>query len=400
MRSRLLAFFLGCALALAPLAQAQTTGSSATIAQLQQQIAQLQQQINAANAQKKTLQSAINSLNLNIQKTQTSVTLTQAQIKQKDSQISDLTTNISTTSSAVVEMEQAVADSMRQLNQADRVPLLGVLLSEQSLSSFFNDAEEVMTLRDSLETNIFQLTTLKTNLESSKTQAQAKRADLAVLEATLAAQQKTLNQTKTSKTQLLQETDAQESTYEQLLSQAQAQLASFSAFTQNAGGAGLLTNQTSCDSWGCYYNQRDAQWGNMPLNGTQYLMKSDGCLVTAVAMVMTHLGYRDVTPVTINSNPSNFAAYEPAYLLFTINVDGVSATRVTATINATLAKGTPVIVGLHAYGGTHFVVLTKGNSASTYLMRDPYVSNGDDVSFSAHYSFSSIYSIQKVVVSS
>ena len=44
-----------------------------------------------------------------------------------------------------------------------------------------------------------------------------------------------------------------------------------------------------------------------------------------MAMVMTHYGYRDVTPVTINSNPENFAAYYPAYLLTTINVDGVSA---------------------------------------------------------------------------
>jgi hypothetical protein len=116
-----------------------------------------------------------------------------------------------------------------------------------------------------------------------------------------------------------------------------------------------------------------------------------------MAMVLTHYGYRDVTPVTINSNPDNFAAYYPSYMLYTTYVDGISATRVTASIDSTLAGGDPVIVGVHAYGGTHFVVLTQG-ARGTYLMRDPYVANGKDILFTDHYKISSIYSIRKVVI--
>ena len=115
-------------------------------------------------------------------------------------------------------------------------------------------------------------------------------------------------------------------------------------------------------------------------------------------MVMTHYGYKDVTPVTINSNPANFATYYPAYLLITINVDGVSATRKSASIDATLASGDPIVVGLHAYGGTHYVVLISGNKGN-YLMRDPYISNGKDISFTAHYSLRSIFAISKVQIS-
>jgi hypothetical protein len=200
-----------------------------------------------------------------------------------------------------------------------------------------------------------------------------------------------------SKNQLLVETSAKESTYQKLLAAAQAQLQSFSTFAQNAGGSKLLANQTSCDTWGCYYSQRDALWGNIALNGTQYKLASDGCLVTAMAMVMTHYGYRDVTPVTINSDPNNFAAYYPAYLMLTINVDGVSATRKTAAIDTTLATGNPVIVGIHAYGGTHYVVLVSG-SKGNYIMRDPYIANGKDISFSASYSVRSIFGIARVVI--
>jgi hypothetical protein len=112
---------------------------------------------------------------------------------------------------------------------------------------------------------------------------------------------------------------------------------------------------------------------------------------------MTHYNYRDVTPVTINSNPANFAVYYPAYLLYTISVDGVSVTRKTAAIDATLSTGNPVVVGLKAYGGTHFVVLVSGKKGN-YLMRDPYIANGKDISFSDHYSVRNIFGISKVVI--
>ena len=101
--------------------------------------------------------------------------------------------------------------------------------------------------------------------------------------------------------------------------------------------------------------------------------------------------------MSINANPENFAAYYPAYLLYTIYVDGVSATRTTSAIDATLSTGDPVVVGVHAYGGTHYVVLTSGRAGS-YLMRDPYIANAKDVSFSAHYSLRNIFGISKVVV--
>jgi hypothetical protein len=195
----------------------------------------------------------------------------------------------------------------------------------------------------------------------------------------------------------LVQTSNSETAYQKLLAEAQAQLASFSTFATNAGGSGILTNQTSCDSWGCYYNQRDSQWGNMLLNGTNDRLASDGCLVTSMAMVLTHYGYSDVTPITINVNPANFSV--GGLLLYTINVDGVTAVRKTAAIDATLATGNPVIVGLYAYGGTHFVVLTSG-SKGNYLMRDPYQPNAKDVPFTKYYKIANIFGVTKVVISS
>lgn len=128
-------------------------------------------------------------------------------------------------------------------------------------------------------------------------------------------------------------------------------------------------------------------------------MASDGCLVASMAMVLTHYGYKDVTPVTINSNPNDFTAYAPAYLLTSIDVDGVTATRKSAAIDATLATGNPVIVGIDAYGGTHFLVLVSG-SKGNYVMKDPYITDGNNISFTDHYTLRSIFAIAKVVISS
>jgi hypothetical protein len=67
-------------------------------------------------------------------------------------------------------------------------------------------------------------------------------------------------------------------------------------------------------------------------------------------------------------------------------------------IDATLATGNPVIVGINAYGGTHFVVLVSGSNGN-YLMKDPYIVDGNNISFTANYSLKNIFSIAKVVIS-
>jgi hypothetical protein len=85
--------------------------------------------------------------------------------------------------------------------------------------------------------------------------------------------------------------------------------------------------------------------------------------------------------------------------LTSINVDGVTATRKTATIDATLATGNPVVVGIHAYGGTHFVVLVSG-SKGNYIMKDPYITDGNNMSFTDHYTLRSVFAIAKVIISS
>ncbi len=378
--------------------QSQIDANTQAVAQLNQEIATYEAEIAKAGSDKKTLQSAINALNLQKSAGLAKIAAAQHQISATQLQIQQLGGTIANTEDQINTNQAALGKAIRNLQQIDADPFVLQLFSSENFSDVWTDVDDIRQVQSAVQEKVDALNSQKNTLTNAQKASQEKKNLLTSQKNTLTTQQTTLAATEAAKAKLLSQTAAKESNYQKLLAAAKAELASFSTFATNAGGSGLLNNQTDCDAWGCYYNQRDSAWGNSALNGTKYLLKSDGCLVTAMAMVMTHYGYHDVTPVTINSNPSNFAVYYPAYLLMSITVDGDTATRKAASIDATLATGNPVIVGLNAYGGTHYVVLTSGSNGN-YLMRDPYIPNAKDVSFTAHYSLKNIFGISRVVIS-
>lgn len=381
------------------------------IAALNQEIVTYQTQLKKVGADKRTLQSAINALDLEQGKVQAQVALTQLQINATQVQVRQLGGEITTAKQTIAMDRVALGGYLRNLQKADDRPLIIQMLSSGSLVAVWDDINATLKMQNAVQNQMQTLRVQEGDLADSQAASKQKQETLTSQKQTLASQQQSLVATEQSKNQLLAETKSQESAYQKLLAAAQAELNSFSTFTQNAGGSKLLANQTSCDASGCYYNQRDAAWGSDALDGTKYTLASAGCLIASVAMVLTHYGYRDVTPATINADPDNFAPYSPDLLLATISVDGVTVTRKATNVNGMaaarkiavidtmLATGHPAIVGMDALGGTHFVVLTSGSNGN-YLMQDPYVANGNNISFSSHYSLREIYSVARVVISS
>src|SRR3990172_5979105 len=196
------------------------------------------------------------------------------------------------------------------------------LLSSSDFSDFVKRANYLRLVQAHDRKLLYDTVQAKNDYSNQKEIFEDKKTQTEKLQADLTAYSNQLEVEKTAKNRLLAETQGSEANYQRLLAQARAQLAGFSSFTQSQGGASILSNQTVCDDWGCYYNQRDSQWGGNTLNGTGYTLASDGCLVTAMAMIYSHYGHRSVTPQTINSISSNFASYFPAYLNKVISADG------------------------------------------------------------------------------
>ncbi|KKQ39665.1 MAG: Family 2 glycosyl transferase [Candidatus Magasanikbacteria bacterium GW2011_GWA2_37_8] len=340
--------------------QAQIDAANQQISILNQQIANYQTKLNETGAEKKTLQSAVSSLDLQRKKVETQVTATQNQIKATELQIKQLGSQINNAKDMILAYKDDLARSLREINQSEGEPIVAQLLAIGGFANFWQNVGDNLQLQNVFQKNLRNLQTEKKNLTNRQNATEQKKEALAIQNKALAVQRQSLASTVKAKKQLLAETKNNEANYQKLLANAKAQLKSFSDFTKNAGGAKLLGNQTICDSWGCYYNQRDSSWGAQSLNGTEYTLASDGCLVTAVAMVITHYGYQNITPASINANPDNFASYYPAFLMKT-------------------------------------VVLVSGQKGN-YIMRDPYLPNGKDINFSDHYSVKGIYSIETVVI--
>jgi hypothetical protein len=160
------------------------------------------------------------------------------------------------------------------------------------------------------------------------------------------------------------------------------------------GGGGskertLVDPETLADGWGTYFNQRDSRWGSRSVGVSQWPVWEIGCLLTDLAMVYTHYGYRGVTPATIASNLGYFY-WDGEITNAAFNVPGHPATinrrPTSAWITAEVARGRPVIVGMNLPGGgTHFVVLTGLNGASDFWANDPWDQNGMHVAFSGDW---------------
>lgn len=367
----------------------------------QEKVTCLQNKINDLKGQAKTLSSQISIMN-------SQINLTEARIEANKRQILDLTLDIDTATKKI----DTLSDSLNRITgvllnrivatyQAGSVQPLEMLLSSRDASNLLAKLNYLRIAQAHDKRLIYDVQQAKNDYANQKDIFEAKKKKIENLKKQQEAYINQLSREKQGVQDLLTETEGKEENYQRLLAQAKAQLAAFSNFTALKGGASILQNQTVCDDgWsGCYYNQRDSQWGNLALNNTQYTIASDGCLVTSMAMVYSHFNHRVVNPISINSNSSNFASYFPAYLKYTITADGATSTRVGSIIDDTLSAGHPVVVGVSYDGGPipdHFVVLISGSSGN-YKMNDPFTPNGHNIPFTDNYSVGSIRQIHKVV---
>lgn len=150
----------------------------------------------------------------------------------------------------------------------------------------------------------------------------------------------------------------------------------------------MLDPEPLSDSWGSYFNQRDLRWASVDVGGTFPVWKI-GCLVSDLAMVYSHLGFRGVSPASIAAHGEWFDARGSMYNS-ALNIPGHRTVMVrdpSATwIRAQVASGYPVIVGMNLpSGGTHFVTLTGVNGASDYWVNDPWEQNAMHVPFSGDW---------------
>ncbi len=342
------------------------------IEEYEQEIGRLQSQANTLSNQIAQFNAQIELTQLKIDQTKEKILLLGGRIDQLEGSLSSLTAAFS---SRVVETYK-----MNRLGDA-----LWFLFSSGDLNQVVSRYRYLQKIQEADRE-------LMVRLQRAQDVYQEEKTDQEELHAELEGQEKVLGAQKEAKNQLLSVTKSSEKKYQQLLSEAKAQLAAFRRFAAGHGGATILQNQTECDSWGCYYNQRDSLWGNIGLGGSEYSVAEYGCLVTSVSMIASHYG-KDIKPSDIAVN-SNFFVPGTGYLYHSAEGMPFSLTWAPKDrLDSELNNG-PVIAGLYS-GPDHFIVILK-KDGDNYIMHDPFFENGGNKPLTDKYSVSDISNLRLV----
>lgn len=190
---------------------------NASIDQLEKEIAQYQDQIKETGKETQTLQTALKALDLSRKKLVADMNVTENKIGAANLKIEELDFNISEKSDQISNELDGVSKSLVDLNEADSKTLVEVLLSYDNMSDYWEVADRIGQLQESIKEKISTLKNLKKDFEGNKAQKEKERKNLVSLKAELADRKKIIEDNQKEKDQLLKETKNKESNYKKIL---------------------------------------------------------------------------------------------------------------------------------------------------------------------------------------
>lgn len=354
-----------------------------------QSIDDLEDLIDEYTKQIASLQGQANTLSNQINQFDSQIKLTEAKIAQTQEQIKLLGGRIDQLSSSLGDLSKAFESRALQTYRLSRINNVAMIfLTSDDMKSATRQYYYLKKIQES-DRNLLS------KLQNAHDTYSTQKVEYEDLEQVLGTQKSSLNSQKQAKANLLLATKNDEKKYQELLAEANAQLSALKRFVTSSGGASILSNQTKCDDWGCYYNQRDSLWGNMGLGGSSYSVAEYGCLISSISMVASHYG-KNIKPNDI-ALVNNAFVPGTGYLYHSFSVNGVLVNVTNASkslLDSELSAGRPVIAGLYS-GPDHFIVITK-KEGDNYIMHDPFMENGNNHSLTDQYSVSNISSLRLV----
>lgn len=345
-----------------------------------------------ASQQAQSLSQAIGGLDRQIALNQAQIQRTRLEIEALEREIVNLSERISGLEVSLGDLSKALIDRIQEQYKQSKVDKVTLFFAGDGISSLIKKQQYIRKARAHTE-DIMMATEYKRQVyDDEKTTKEEKQAEVERLKQKLDSQQADLAQQRTEKQQLLTVTKNNEQNYQNLISQARAELASFRSFTSGQSG-GVLPPQNSPDGW--YFSQRDERWAGACIGascgtGDEARILEVGCLIASTAMVKKKYG-EDVTPLTIARNTSYFV-YPTAYMLRPWPAPKGKHYETSAfsqsKLDSELKEDRPVIVHLRVNTRDgHFVVIKSGKNGD-YVMHDPW--EGYDKKFSDYYSLGQI----------
>ena len=265
--------------------QKQIDDNNAQVTQLDADITQYQTQLDAVSAKKQTLQTTLSQLSLSIKKVTASISLTKNQIHTTQLQIQQLSSGIADKQTSIQTDQAGLIQALQSMSAAEQLPLVVQLLNADTISDAWQNIETLESFQDAVNTRITALAAEKQSLADTKTAQEAKQAQLLKQQQTLTSQQGSLAATQKAQSDLLAQTKNQETNYETIIAQKQAQAATLQQALSN------LKSQ---------YNQA--------VNPSQITAPGQGVLQWPIAGHITITQYFGDTPFA-QANPSLYSGH-------------------------------------------------------------------------------------------
>jgi len=365
---------------------------------LNRKIEEYRRKISELQGQQQSLANTIRFLDSKIQLAENEVQKTQAEITMLQAQIGDLGVRISGLELSLKKISEQLIGRVREsYKEQYRSPPLTLIFSD-SFAEALTKQKYARLSQGYTEAVLREAEKQRVIFAQEKNLKEEKQKEVKALQVKLAKQKDSLQKQQNDKKSVLEVTKNDEKRYQELLSIAEAQKRAFGRYISSQGGATILSNQTKCDSWGCYYNQRDEKWGRYAIGNSNETMNQYGCLITSMAMISTFYK-KNLTPGDIALSSRPFYLSTALMISGSWTVNGVTATRtrippLLTRVDAELSAGRPVVVGVFG-GPDHFLVL-KGKSDRGYIMHDPFPENGGDKLFTDRYKLGDITTVDMV----
>jgi surface antigen len=210
-------FFKRFGLILLALALAPTFAFAQDLNSVNNQIQQNQNQLNQAQAQSQTLQGQVNAFDQSIGDIQNQINTTQANINTTQTNIVALSAQIAVKQQQMADEKKTLNESLVFLYETGNTPILGLIMSGQSISSSLDQMEYISMVEKKVEDTINQIEQAKKVIEADQQQQENEKASLVQLEQQQTAKMSALSDQRSAKASLLAYTQNNEQIYQQKL---------------------------------------------------------------------------------------------------------------------------------------------------------------------------------------
>lgn len=233
------ALFLICALAAALAVNALSAHAQvdaareaelkAELAAVEAEIAQNQVTLNNQKAQSASYSRDISILDTQIAQAKLQIKAKTIQIAQLGKDIDLKTQTISQLTDKIDAGKESLAQLLRKTDEIDSFSMVEVMLSNQDLSSFFQDIDTFDQIEKSMKVSFDQINAAKSDNEQQKNTLHTQKNAATDAKAAIEAQQKIIAQKEKEKQTLLAQSKNQEKSYQQVIQEKQAKAANIRA---------------------------------------------------------------------------------------------------------------------------------------------------------------------------